>query len=620
LTTLAQVYELSAEVLGVTDTQVKEAVEENNVTDTVVKQAETSNYPAFAKVVESFTDYLTNQTEVKEISAIVDGITNTIVKAVENNYALNQTAVKENAAAENLMSKVRVLQAQTDYLMNTTGVYVNFDLSAPAQNTIKNTESTYTVPTAKVVESYYQYLNTLATIDEAYGLNSWSGLETTDLDDMIPDYIHGFESLGHSYTSGQLEPVLKNITKDLTYQIGTFTGTTGKAKDGDYAMVYMPCEPGSYTVKIPQSVQLRSTDKLVVQDCLTLPVDAESSAVITSTEMNVKEQTVTITGNWIGFGINSSASTYFEVDFDEISINTYIDRGSQELPQLHGIDGVYSDTTSKRVEVETGVSGTGSVTYNGETFVAINESTGDPTWGDLAGAKSLSLSAGTYTVIYVLTDALTQDAKARMMTRFIYGDKNNYLVTHSKLDTFAGDGSTTAYTLTATADGTNYDVYVAGRPADATKTTTGFSFSTAPKRGAIIEARYNLGINTTWFMTLNIYEPSGTEVTISGIPELSISANKEFYEREDRLGDKEQKLKYKDYTITLNTDLLEDSQSFYDTWKDKKFRMIIENTAGSTYEKDIAAVCEITGHTKNYLGALESITIKATDYYEGVTA
>jgi hypothetical protein len=121
-------------------------------------------------------------------------------------------------------------------------------------------------------------------------------------------------------------------------------------------------------------------------------------------------------------------------------------------------------------------------------------------------------------------------------------------------------------------------------------------------------------------MTLNIYEPSGTEVTISGIPELSISANKEFYEREDRLGDKEQKLKYKDYTITLNTDLLEDSQSFYDTWKDKKFRMIIENTAGSSYEKDIAAVCEITGHTKNYLGALESITIKATDYYEGVTA
>jgi hypothetical protein len=160
---------------------------------------------------------------------------------------------------------------------------------------------------------------------------------------------------------------------------------------------------------------------------------------------------------------------------------------------------------------------------------------------------------------------------------------------------------------------------VAGRPADATKTTTGFSFSTAPKRGAIIEARYNLGINTTWFMTLNIYEPSGTEVTISGIPELSISANEEYYERQDSR-DKEQKLKYKDYTITLNTDLLEDSQSFYDTWKDKKFRMIIENTAGSSYEKDIAAVCEITGHTKNYLGALESITIKATDYYEGVIA
>jgi hypothetical protein len=207
------------------------------------------------------------------------------------------------------------------------------------------------------------------------------------------------------------------------------------------------------------------------------------------------------------------------------------------------------------------------------------------------------------------------------MSKYLEPGHNNFIGTGYKLDEFDGDGSTTAFTLTTTADSSTYDVYVAGIKQDSgvTKTTSGFTFDSAPKRGAIIEAKYNTTTNNCWVATLNTYEPSGTEVTITAPTEISLQENAEYHESVDRFGNKTRKLKSKDYSVSLDISLLEDTQAFYDAWKDKKFRIIIENTNGSSYEKDILALCSIEGYSKNYLGQIQSLNIRATDLYEGVT-
>ncbi len=192
---------------------------------------------------------------------------------------------------------------------------------------------------------------------------------------------------------------------------------------------------------------------------------------------------------------------------------------------------------------------------------------------------------------------------------------------NKKIDEFDGDGSTKAFTLTTTASNTTYSVYIAGIKQDSgvTKTTTGFTFDSAPKRGAIIEAKYNGDSDFAWVLMLDSYEPSGTKVTITAPTEISLQENAEYHESVDRFGNKTRKLKSKDYSVSLDISLLEDTQAFYDAWKDKKFRIIIENTNGSSYEKDILALCSIEGYSKNYLGQIQSLNIRATDLYEGVT-
>lgn len=192
---------------------------------------------------------------------------------------------------------------------------------------------------------------------------------------------------------------------------------------------------------------------------------------------------------------------------------------------------------------------------------------------------------------------------------------------NKKIDEFDGDGSTTAFTLTETADSATYDVCIAGikQTSGITKTTTGFTFTTAPKNGAIVEAKYDGESNFAWVATLNTYEPSGTQVTITAPTEISLQEHAEYHESVDRFGNKTRKLKNKDYSVSLDISLLEDTQAFYDAWKDKKFRIIIENTNGSSYEKDILAICSIEGYSKNYLGQIQSLNIRATDLYEGVT-
>jgi hypothetical protein len=195
------------------------------------------------------------------------------------------------------------------------------------------------------------------------------------------------------------------------------------------------------------------------------------------------------------------------------------------------------------------------------------------------------------------------------------------VISNTKHDAFTGDGSTTAFTLSETAASTSYSVYVAGflQSTNVSKTTTNFTFTSAPKNGAIVEAKYDSNSDFVWVASLQTYEPSGTQVNITCPTEISLQANQEYHESVDKNGNKTRILKNKDYSVSLDISLLENTQAFYDAWKDKKFRMIIENTSGRTYGKDILALCTVEGYTKNYLGQIQSLNIRATDLYGGVT-
>ena len=96
---------------------------------------------------------------------------------------------------------------------------------------------------------------------------------------------------------------------------------------------------------------------------------------------------------------------------------------------------------------------------------------------------------------------------------------------------------------------------------------------------------------------------------------MTVTENQTAIENIDKFGNSDREIQSRDYTIQLDLATLKDTQAFADKWKNKKFRMIMEYTNGTSYEKDIAAVCEITSSNKNYMNPAEGITIKATDYY-----
>ena len=186
-----------------------------------------------------------------------------------------------------------------------------------------------------------------------------------------------------------------------------------------------------------------------------------------------------------------------------------------------------------------------------------------------------------------------------------------------KSDEFSGDGTTTAFTLSETADSTTYDVYVAGILQDSgvTKTTTTITFASAPKNGAIIRVRYNEFSSFAWVASFNVYEPSDIEVSYGAQTAVTVQENQKAIERTDKFNNTDRKIQSRDYTIQLDMDTLKDAQAFIDRWKGKKFRMIMEYTNGTSYEKDIAAICEIESSSKDWLTPSESVTIRATDYY-----
>lgn len=467
----------------------------------------------------------------------------------------------------------------------------------------------------------------------------WSDLTASECDEVIPYYVPNA-----TYDDSLvLENRGSNIINESDAMFRGWWSGTGAAdyENGKYiiddvgngiptvAFLVVMKQGVDYTVHLKDFYAFQATNDIAV-----MLLDSDENTLNNINENRLdSEGEVTITGNERAAylvihssGISWSSSAYCEFTGVCVSEGTCGKSRSDKLilPELNGLGGTYDDLNYKRVERETVTVATnsGTASKSGTGSCVLISSTGDVVWGTISGTTiSATTADGDYTAIYKLSTAETQSSHVDLMSKYLECGHNNFIGTGYKLDEFDGDGSTTAFSLTTTADSSTYDVYVAGikKTSGVTKTTAGFTFDSAPKNGAIIEAKYNTTTNNCWVATLNTYEPSGTEVTITAPTEISLQENAEYHESVDRFGNKTRKLKSKDYSVSLDISLLEDTQAFYDAWKDKKFRIIIENTNGSSYEKDILALCSIEGYSKNYLGQIQSLNIRATDLYEGVT-
>jgi hypothetical protein len=223
-------------------------------------------------------------------------------------------------------------------------------------------------------------------------------------------------------------------------------------------------------------------------------------------------------------------------------------------------------------------------------------------------------------VIYNLAAPIQAYVEISNQLEYLNGDTNTITFTYENYDEFTGNGSTKTFTLSRPACSTDYTVKVAGRniTSEITKGSTSITFTTSPKAGAIIEAYYNTADDAVDFeIVATLLEASGTVVTLDAITDVTINEEQDVIEIINNEGKKERLVRNKEYTITLARNNKNNVESFARKFKDKKFRLILENSKASNYAKDIAAVCEVVGTSKNSLEAEETITIKCTDFYEG---
>lgn len=294
--------------------------------------------------------------------------------------------------------------------------------------------------------------------------------------------------------------------------------------------------------------------------------------------------------------------------------------------ELFGYAGIYDElqddgTLIKRWKRETGrtiTSGAGQVSSSGTgTCILINETTGLPYEGTVS-STSISTSApdGTYTVIYQLATPEVSKIAIKSTMQALRKGHNQFIATEYELDTFTGDGTTTTFNLTKTANSTSYIVKVSGKEVTdgITKTTASITFDTPPRNGAIIEVYYNPNYFVPAVLSYEIEEPSGTQETLSQFTALSITENDDVVTARLEDGTYQRVVKARDYTVTLNKALIENYENFIQKYRDKKFRLIITNLRDSSQE--ILAICEFETKSKDYFGGSESVTLRCSNLYD----
>ena len=239
--------------------------------------------------------------------------------------------------------------------------------------------------------------------------------------------------------------------------------------------------------------------------------------------------------------------------------------------------------------------------------------------GTVSGTTCMAVVAdGDHEVLYMLLIPETTEIGAGVA---FATDRDGVLVElnqQKQIDIFEGDGYTTVFALSGTPSGTSgIKAYVNGlQDTDVTVTTTNVTFTTAPRRKALVEIEYNLAVEYREpTVALEYLEASGTVETIPALVDLSVTENEEKTGYINVNGAALKVAGNKTYTVTVNKDLIESQDNILEEYRDKKFRLKVANSRDSSEE--YLGVCHIDPDASlDYLNGTESITIKCGDLYD----
>ena len=239
--------------------------------------------------------------------------------------------------------------------------------------------------------------------------------------------------------------------------------------------------------------------------------------------------------------------------------------------------------------------------------------------GTVSGTTCTAVVAdGDHEVLYMLLVPQTTEIGAGV--GFVT-DRDGALVElnqQKQIDIFEGDGYTKVFTLSDTPSGTsNIKAYVNGlEDTDVTVTTTNVTFAAAPRRKALVEIEYNLAVEYQEpVVKLEYLEASGTVETVPALVDLTVTENEEKTGYLNVNGAALKVAGNKTYTVTVNKDLIESQDNVLEEYRDKKFRLKVENPRDSSTE--YLGVCHIDPDASlDYLNGTESINIKCGDLYD----
>ena len=266
-------------------------------------------------------------------------------------------------------------------------------------------------------------------------------------------------------------------------------------------------------------------------------------------------------------------------------------------------------------ETVTFASNTATLSYAGKGNCEV---TGGVTGTVVGTTCTATVADGDHEVLYMLLVPQTTEIGAGV--GFVT-DREGVLVElnqQKQIDIFEGDGYTKVFTLSDTPSGTsNIKAYVNGlEDTDVTVTTTNVTFATAPRRKALVEIEYNLAVEYQEpVVALEYFEVSGTVETVPALVDLTVTENEEKTGYLNVNGAPLKVAGNKTYTVTLNKDLIESQDNILEEYRDKKFRLKVENPRDSS--KEYLGVCHIDPDASlDYLNGTENIVIKCGDLYD----
>ena len=168
--------------------------------------------------------------------------------------------------------------------------------------------------------------------------------------------------------------------------------------------------------------------------------------------------------------------------------NISLESVDQAIPYIYFKDIKLMDALQKMVSAVGGsmfYDETGELVFRAGMFSKLTPNSINISVDDI---KNLNYKEASIVSAYTVKTSNKHETKDK---RLIYTYSTSGAGTIDQTDSFTGDGSTTKFTLSHTATDTNYTVLISGAEiVDVTKTTTDFTFGTAPVNNAPIKAVY----------------------------------------------------------------------------------------------------------------------------------